>query len=152
MFGKVNNVTFTRENVLLKTQPQIINGNVFISNKDFNDNRIFTLSFEQVLVESINGKLISEFHQSIVYKEDPMVQIGTRLEFHELLTVDHMQFYENFNEYNLNDLINEVQLYQVATNYSEHFNQMSVLGQGIVDEMKSEFFWVSTKHLRFFYQ
>lgn len=118
VFGLVNNLTFTPENVLLKTLQQNINGNVLISNKLVNDNRILTLSFEDVQLESINGKILKEFYLNMVHKDDPLVSVNTRLEFQDLLTVDYMQFYAEFNGFNLNELLNQVQLYQVFTNYT----------------------------------
>lgn len=139
VFGLVNNLTFTPENILLKMRRQNINGNVYISNKSTNDNRILPLSFANVEVDSINGKILNELYLNVVYKDDPLTAISTRLEFNELLTVDYMQFYADFSGFNLNELIKEVQLYQVVTNYSDHLEHMSVIGNAIVDELKSKF-------------
>lgn len=137
VFGLVNNLTFTTENVLLKNARQIINGNVYISNKSINDNRILPLSFVDVQVESINGKLLSDLYLNIVYKDDPLSAISTHLEFNELLTVDYIQIKGDYNGLNVNELINQFQLYQVATNYSEHLEYMNAIGKSIIEDLKS---------------
>lgn len=139
VFGLVNNITFTPENVLLKTLPQGIDGNVYISNKLLIDNRILPLAFENVQVEAINGKILDEFFQNLVHGDDSLASINTRLQFNELLTVDYMQLYAQFNGVNLDELIKQVQVYQVVTNYSEHLEHMSVIGGGIVEQLKSRF-------------
>lgn len=135
----VNNVTFTPENILLKSSSQIINGNVYISNKSLNDNRILPLSFVNVQLQSINGKSLSDFYVNIFYKDDPVSSISTRLEFNELLTVDYLQLYADFNGINLNELISQVRLYQEVTNYGDHLEHMSIIGNVIVNELKSKF-------------
>lgn len=151
MFGLVNNLTFTPDNVLLKTLQQNINGNVFISNKVANDHRILPLSFVDVQLESINGKILNEFYLNLVHKDDPLVSVNSRLEFHELLAVDYMQFYDEFNGFNLNELLNQVQLYQVVTNYSDHLHHMGVIGKAIVKELNSEFFDFYEKFTNFLF-
>lgn len=139
MLGLVNNLTFTPENVLLKSIPQNINGNVYISNKSLKELRILPLSFVKAKFESINGKMLIDFYGNIVYKNDPLSSIGTRLEFNELLTVDYMQFYADYNGFKLNNLIDQFHLYQVVTNYSKHLEYVNVVGNAIVEELKSTF-------------
>ncbi len=137
--GVVNNVAFTPEHILLKNARQTINGNVYISNKSLNDYRILPLSFVSMQLETINGKLVNDLYTNIVYKDDPLSSIGTRLEFNELLTVDYTQFYADFNGLDLNKLIGDFQWYQFVTNYSEHFEHMNIIGNAIVDELKGKF-------------
>lgn len=83
--------------------------------------------------------MLSDFYLNIIYKDDPVSSIGTPLEFNELLTVDYMQLNGDFSGYNLNELIKEMQLYQVVTNFGEHLQHMSIIGNAIVDELKGNF-------------
>lgn len=140
VIGLVNNLTFTPENILLKSVRQDINGNVYISNKSMKDHRLLPLSFVNVQLDSINGKSLSDFYVNIVYKDVPVSAINTRLEFNELLNVDNLQLQSDFSGFNLNELITQVQLYQLVTNYNEHLEHMSVIGNAIVDELKSKLF------------
>lgn len=102
-------------------------------------NGLLPLSFVNVQLDSINGKNLNDFYVNIVYKDVP-VSISTRLEFNEPLTVDNLQLHSDFSGFNLNELITQVQLYQLVTNYNEHLEHMSVIGHAIVDELKSKSF------------
>lgn len=139
----VNNLTFTPGNILLKGSQQTINGNVYITNKSLKDNRILPLSFANVQLESINGKSLNDLYLNIIYKDDPLSSIDTRIEFNELLTVNYLQLYADYNGINLNELIDKYQLYQEVTNYGEHVQQLNIIGSGIVDELKGEVFVLS---------
>lgn len=125
---------------MLKTFRQNINGNVHISNKNLKDNQILPLSFENVHVEMINGNRLDELYLNLVYKDDPLTTVNTRLEFHEPLTVDNIQLNAEFDGVNVNGLINQVQLYQNVSNYSDHLEHMSIIGSGIIEELTSMFY------------
>lgn len=139
VFGLVNNLTFTPETILLKSVQQNIIGNVYISNKSVNDNRILPLSIANVQLDSINGKSLNDLYLNVVYKDDPLSSIDTRIEFSEPLTIDYLKLYADFNGINLNELIDKYQLYREVTNYGEHVQQLNIIGNGIVDELKCEF-------------
>lgn len=83
--------------------------------------------------------MLNDLYLNIVYKDDPLSSISTRIEFNELLTVENLQFYADFNGVNLIELVNQFRLYEEVTNYGELLQHMDVIGNAIVDELKSKF-------------
>lgn len=66
VLGKFNNNTF--QTILLKNEPQTINGNVYIGNNK-PSNVLASLTFNKIFVNFVNGRNFTDFHSSLVKRD-----------------------------------------------------------------------------------
>lgn len=120
--GLVNNVTFDSKHILLKTAPQQVNGIVTIGNRSKN-NSITSLTFDNLLVNFINDKNVTEFFENIVKRDgngNKVDDIFTNLEFMDSLDIENLDVTDQLNDLNVKEInyldqYANVQQYRMAT-------------------------------------
>lgn len=88
VLGLVNNMTFNAETVLLTNSPQKLNGFVTIGNRS-NTNQMSSLTFENLYVNYINDKNVTEFFENMVKKDGMNIDIGEI--FSDLIFTDRLE-------------------------------------------------------------
>lgn len=107
VLGLVNNMTFDSEHILLKSIPQTIHGTLTLGNRS-NAEAINSLTFNNLLVNFINDRNVSEFFENLVTKgahgEIDAGEIFTNLEFRNRLEIDKLDITGQFNGIDINQI------------------------------------------------
>lgn len=93
VLGLVNNMTFNSQNILLKSVPQKLNGALIIGDDNFGPNSMTSLTFDNLIVNSINDQNVSEFFTNVILRDENGIDVGelyTDLEFKEHLDIDNL--------------------------------------------------------------
>lgn len=93
VLGLVNNMTFNSQNILLKSVPQKLNGALTIGDDNFGPNSIKSLTFNNLIVNSINDQNVSEFFTNVIQRGEDGIDVSelyTDLEFTDRLYIDNL--------------------------------------------------------------
>lgn len=134
-FGLVNNMTFNADAILLKDRPQEFAGNIYIANQNLQDNRITTLSIENIQLVTVNDIPFDKFHENLVFRDD--AQIWTNLMFTNRLFVNNLHASGEWNGIDAESMIMKFQVNRMAANYSDHLEQLNIVGRSLMDNFKS---------------
>lgn len=130
VLGRVNGLRFDSQNILLKSVPQTIRGSLTIGNQS-NPESINSLTFDNILVNFINDKNVSEFFENLVLRNDrgklDVGEIFTNIEFMDRLNIDDLDITSEFNNINVNQMAalsdsnNNIEQFRLATNELDRF-------------------------------
>lgn len=93
VLGRVNNMTFDSRSILLKSAPQTLNGALIIGDDNFGPNSMTSLTFNNLIANSINDQNVSEFFSNIVLRGENGIDVGelySSLEFADRLDIDEL--------------------------------------------------------------
>lgn len=93
VLGRVNNMTFDSRSILLKSVPQTLNGALIIGDDNFGPNSMTSLTFNNLIANSINDQNVSEFFSNIVLRGENGIDVGelySSLEFADRLDIDEL--------------------------------------------------------------
>lgn len=93
VLGRVNNMTFDSQNILLKSVRQTLHGALIIGDDNFGPNSMTSLTFDNLIVNSINDQNVSEFFSNIVLRGENGIDVGelySSLEFTDRLDIDNL--------------------------------------------------------------
>lgn len=93
VLGRVNNMTFDSRSILLKSVPQTLNGALIIGDDNFGPNSMTSLTFNNLIANSINDRNVSEFFSNIVLRGENGIDVGelySSLEFADRLDIDEL--------------------------------------------------------------
>lgn len=128
-------MTFNADAILLKDRRQDFAGNIYVANQNLEDNRITTLSIENIELVTINEIPFDKFHENLVFRDD--AQIWTNLVFKNRLNVDNLHTSGDWNGVDAESMIMKFQVNRMAANYSDHLEQLNMVGRSLVDNFKS---------------
>lgn len=137
-FGLVNNMTFNKDSILLTNHAQNFNGNIHIDNRNLENNQITTLSIENVYLKTINDIEFDKFLDNIAYRDNAV--IWTNLLFHQRLTVNNLHVTGKWNGVDAEGMIYKLQVNRLASNYTDHLEQLNMVGRSLADNLRSNFF------------
>lgn len=130
VLGRVNGLKFDSQNILLKSVPQTIRGTLTIGNQT-NPGSINSLTFDNLLVNFINDKNVSEFFENLILKNDrgnlDVGEIFTNIEFMDRLNIDDLDITSEFNNINVNQIAtasdsnNNIEQFRLATDELDRF-------------------------------
>lgn len=102
VLGLVNNMTLNSQTVLLKKTPQTLKGPLIIGNRSRTD--INSLTFNDLNINYINDKNLTEFYENLVLKDGRGNNVGeifSNLEFTDLLTIENLVITGELNGINV---------------------------------------------------
>lgn len=97
--GTVNNITFNSQTLLLTNTAQILDGVVTIGNRLATD-RIHSLTFDNLNVNFINDKNVTEFFGNLVQKDaigNDAGEVFSQLEFADRVEFDNLTIVDQLN-------------------------------------------------------
>lgn len=126
-------MTFNSQNILLKSVPQKLNGALTIGDENFSLSSITALTFDNLMVNSINDQNVSEFFTNIIQRgENGTVvdELYANLEFSNRLDIDDLTVTGQFNGINVNQFMatdqpNENQYRMAADELDTFVNKLS---------------------------
>lgn len=104
--GLVNNMTINSQTVLLKKIPQTLKGPLIIGNRSRTDS-INSLTFDNLYVNFINDKNLTEFFENLVKKDgrgNDVGEIFSNMEFTDQLNFENLKILNQLNGINVNDI------------------------------------------------
>lgn len=107
--GLVNNITINSKTVLLKKTPQTLKGPLIIGNRSRIDS-INSLTFDNLYVEFINDKNLTEFFQNLVLQHGRNIDLGeifSNLEFVDQVNFDNLKILDQLNGINVNEIMSQ---------------------------------------------
>lgn len=93
VLGLVNNMTFNSQTILLKSTPQKLTGALTIGDDNFGPNSMTSLTFNNLIANTINDQNVSEFFTNVVLRGETGIDAGelyTNLEFTDPLNIDNL--------------------------------------------------------------
>lgn len=105
--GLVNNITINSQTVLLKKTPQTLKGPLIIGNRSRSDS-INSLTFDNLYVDFINDKNLTEFFRNLVLKHGHHTDLGeifSNLEFVDRVDFDNLKILGQLNGINVNEIM-----------------------------------------------
>ncbi|XP_055589316.1 uncharacterized protein LOC129741603 isoform X2 [Uranotaenia lowii] len=132
--GLVNNITFNRDTLLLKSVPQIIEGDLYVNMKIPEQNLVYPASIESLQVDTINGKNFSEFVQNLALRDRGTLKIHTPVSFRQPLETQNLDLGNNsMYGVNINQLLQEVEYGDQLMQYESKLRNLNVVGQSLVE-------------------
>lgn len=152
----VNNMTFNSQTLLLTNTAQTLNGVVTIGNRLATD-RIHSLTFDNLYVNFINDKNVSEFFENLIQKDaigNDAGEVYTHLEFSDRIEFDNLTIVNQLNDINVPAIMSQNHLlygnqYRAAANELDsiadhlnrrnkfkHFKQLALIQQTLPPEVQ----------------
>lgn len=107
--GLVNNITINSQTVLLKKTPQTLKGPLIIGNRSRTDS-INSLTFDNLYVNTINDKNLTDFFQNLVLQHGRNIELGeifSNLEFVDQVNFDNLKILGQLNGINVNAIMSQ---------------------------------------------
>lgn len=138
VFGLVNNITFNTDSILLKDRMQDFHGNIYIDNQNEENNQITTLSIQNIELNTINDVEFDKFLGNLVYRDN--AEIWTNMLFENRLSVDNLRLSGgvNWNGVDAENMLFKLQVNRLATNYTDHLEQLNIVGKSLANNFKSK--------------
>lgn len=135
--GPVNNITFDKDHLLLKSVPQTIKGNLYVKTKFPEKNLIYPSSIEMLEVKTINGKNFNDFVRNLArIDQDPLI-IDTPVTLTQTLEARSIDFGDNtIFGVELNQLLHELDNSDQLKKYDSKLRYLEQVGQSLVDTFK----------------
>lgn len=108
--GLVNNMTINSQTVLLKKIPQTLKGPLIIGNRSRTDS-INSLTFDNLYVNFINDKNLTEFIENLIKKDNHGNDVGeifSNLEFSDQVNFENLKILNQLNGINVNEISSTV--------------------------------------------
>lgn len=130
--GRVNNMTINTQTVLLKKTPQTLRGPLIVGNRSRIDS-INSLTFDNLYVNFINDKNLTEFFGNLVKKDGHGNNVGeifSHLEFIDRVNFDNLKILNQLNGIDVNTIQSQDHFI-----YSEQFRTAANELDSIVDKL-----------------
>ncbi|XP_039440737.1 uncharacterized protein LOC120421572 [Culex pipiens pallens] len=139
VLGLVNNVTFDREHLLLKSVPQTIKGDLTLRTKFPELNLIYPSSIEELEVETINGKNFDEFMANLARRNQETLTVRTPVTLTRTLQAQNVDTGNNtIFGVNINQLLREVEYGDQLSKYESKLRSLDMVGQSLVETLHSK--------------
>lgn len=137
--GLVNNISFDREHLLLKSIPQTIDGDLYLRTKFPNENIIYPSSIEKLEVETINGNHFNTFMANMVRTDQTELVINNPVTFMQTVEAENVDTGDSsIFGVNINQLLQEVEYGDQLSKHESKLRSLHIVGQSLVETLNAK--------------
>lgn len=137
VFGPINDKVFSKEQLLLNSEDQVVQGNIYIKNKFLEENRIAPVFIEDLHVKEINGRNVEKLYDNLIFPDgnnmDPIQHLNVLkpLKVNRIYTNGYKVFDIDFDKE-----LEEYRSHGNSSMYEAKFGALEMVGSSLTNSLK----------------